>query len=133
MCTICNHRLIEPTSCDEGHLFCRSCVIEYLVKQKKKIAESQADIEKNKKRKETQERQKEMEKEVTRLEAFQKYDTFGQITNRKELAEGIFEKQKEEVLPQKQVKPIGIYELNSKKTDYVKTAFWTLQNAPIHV
>jgi len=38
MCTICNNRLIEPTCCEEGHMFCRSCVIEFLVKQKKKIA-----------------------------------------------------------------------------------------------
>jgi nitric oxide synthase-interacting protein len=39
MCTICNNNLIEPTSCDEGHMFCRSCIIEYLVKQKKSLAD----------------------------------------------------------------------------------------------
>ena len=37
-CSICHNRLVEPTSCDHGHLFCRSCAIEYLVKQKKKLA-----------------------------------------------------------------------------------------------
>lgn len=31
------------------------------------------------------------------------------------------------------VKPIGIYELNVNKSDYVKTAFWTLESAPQNV
>lgn len=31
------------------------------------------------------------------------------------------------------MKPIGIYELNAKKSDYVKAAFWSLENAPAHV
>lgn len=40
MCTLCSNRLVEPTSCDKGHMFCRSCAIEYLVKKKKKQAEN---------------------------------------------------------------------------------------------
>ena len=44
MCNICNNRYIEPTCCDQGHMFCRPCIIEYLVKQKKKIAENQVEI-----------------------------------------------------------------------------------------
>ncbi len=43
MCTICNNLLIEPTACNEGHVFCRSCVVEFLVKQKKKMADSQLE------------------------------------------------------------------------------------------
>lgn len=27
MCTICNNSLIEPTCCDQGHMFCRPCVV----------------------------------------------------------------------------------------------------------
>ena len=70
MCTICNNRLIEPTACDQGHLFCRACVVEYLVKQKKRIAEHQSEVEKFEKRQELAEREKEIEKEVARLDAF---------------------------------------------------------------
>ena len=50
MCTICNNRIIEPVCCDKGHIFCRTCAIEYLVKQKKKIAENNEQIEIDKKK-----------------------------------------------------------------------------------
>ena len=67
------------------------------------------------------------------METFEKYDGFVQITNRKALIEG--EGHKEEIAPvaTKEIKPIGMYELNPKKDDYVKTAFWTLNNAPDNV
>lgn len=35
MCTICNQRIIEPMTCDKGHIFCKMCILEYLIKQKK--------------------------------------------------------------------------------------------------
>lgn len=57
-------------------MFCRSCVVEFLVKQKKKIADQQADVEKIIKKKEMEEKEKEMEKEVLKLESFEKYETF---------------------------------------------------------
>jgi nitric oxide synthase-interacting protein len=133
MCTICNNRLIEPTACDQGHLFCRSCVVEFLVKQKQRIAEDQAEVERVGRKKELVEREKQMEKEVARLDAFETYDLLSQVTRRGELAQGAQLPPPEIVITQKDVKPIGIYELNAKKGDYVKTAFWSLENAPTHV
>lgn len=35
MCTICNQKLMEPMVCDKGHIFCKMCILEFLVKQKK--------------------------------------------------------------------------------------------------
>ncbi len=35
MCTLCNERLIEPMTCDQGHVFCKACILEFMVKQKK--------------------------------------------------------------------------------------------------
>jgi hypothetical protein len=51
MCTICNSTFVEPVCCTQGHIFCRSCAIEYLVKQKKLIAQAkeQADVDLKKK------------------------------------------------------------------------------------
>jgi hypothetical protein len=58
-----------------------------------------------------------MEKEVHMLENFEKYDTFSQVTNRKELATGAQQKSTQDTsVSQKNVKPIGIYELNPLKT-----------------
>lgn len=50
MCTLCSNRIIEPRCCDKGHIFCRDCVVEYLVRQKKKIAEQNDQYEKEKKK-----------------------------------------------------------------------------------
>lgn len=128
MCCICNGKFIEPVACDQGHMFCRPCVIEYLVKQKKKIAENASEIEKLQRRQEQMSREKELEAEVRRVEQFEKFDGFAQITERGTLLT------KEETastgITAKDVKPIGIYELNPKKEEYVKTAFWTLENTP---
>jgi hypothetical protein len=33
----------------------------------------------------------------------------------------------------KDVKPVGIYELNPSKEQYVKAAFWSIENTPQHV
>lgn len=74
-----------------------------------------------------------MEKEVAKLEAFERYDTFTQVTKRGELARGEEPAPTEKTITQKDVKPIGIYELNARKSDYVKAAFWSLENAPAHV
>lgn len=82
MCTICNNLLIEPTACSQGHVFCRSCVVEFLVKQKQKIAQNQADIEKLEQRKNQQKKEEIIESEVKRLEQFEKYDNFMQVTGR---------------------------------------------------
>jgi nitric oxide synthase-interacting protein len=88
MCTICNNYLIEPTSCDEGHLFCRSCVIEYLVKQKKRITDNQIELKKREERKNHEKQEIELENKVKKLEQFEKYDGFVQITERDQLKNG---------------------------------------------
>jgi len=132
MCIICNSRYVEPTACDQGHLFCRPCVIEYLVKQKKKIADNVTELEKMEKRQEQQKREKELQADLKKMEQFEKYDGFVQITERGKLVAG--EDNKTTVpITKNDVKPIGIYELNSRKAEYVKTAFWTLESAPSNV
>jgi len=34
------------------------------------------------------------------------------------------------VITAQDIKPVGIYELNSNKDQYVKTSFWSLENTP---
>jgi nitric oxide synthase-interacting protein len=84
-CTICNSSLVEPTACTEGHVFCRSCVVEFLVRQKQKIAEGQAETDKILKHQQNAKKEEAIELEVKRLEQFEKYDNFTQITGRQQL------------------------------------------------
>ena len=56
-----------------------------------------------------------------------------QITGREKLVkEDLSKKTTTEptVITAQDIKPVGIYELNSNKDQYVKTAFWSLENTP---
>eukprot|EP01119_Soliformovum_irregulare_P021807 TRINITY_DN7332_c0_g2_i1.p1 TRINITY_DN7332_c0_g2~~TRINITY_DN7332_c0_g2_i1.p1 ORF type:complete len:276 (-),score=47.18 TRINITY_DN7332_c0_g2_i1:140-967(-) len=37
-CSLCIHPVIEPVSCPEGHIFCKECIYQSLLSQKKEIA-----------------------------------------------------------------------------------------------
>lgn len=43
---LCNSTVREPVACPEGHLFCRECVLESLLSQKKLIKAHQVALEK---------------------------------------------------------------------------------------
>lgn len=60
------------------------------------------------------------------MEEFEKYDGFVQITDRSKLINGDINAKNNQPVTSKEVKPIGIYELNPRKAEYVKTAFWSL-------
>jgi len=56
-----------------------------------------------------------------------------QITGREKLVkEDLSKKTTTEptVITAQDIKPVGIYELNSNKDQYVKTSFWSLENTP---
>ncbi|KAJ5068308.1 enos interacting protein [Anaeramoeba ignava] len=62
MCSLCLQPVINPMSCQKGHLFCKKCILEYFLSQKK---EKQKQIEEWKK----QQKQIELEKKSSILSA----------------------------------------------------------------
>lgn len=42
-CTLCLNILTDPLSCDKGHIFCKSCIIENLLFQKREIKKKVAE------------------------------------------------------------------------------------------
>jgi hypothetical protein len=45
-CSLCNSRVQDPVACPEGHLYCRSCVLESLLSQKKLIKQHLEQVDK---------------------------------------------------------------------------------------
>ena len=37
-CSLCLSRAIEPRSCNLGHIYCKDCIMDNLINQKKKFA-----------------------------------------------------------------------------------------------
>jgi len=67
-CGLCMGKLIDPLCCPKGHLFCKECIYEFLLAQKKEIAkqtelfeEQQRLIQDDKFFKEEEKKQKEIE------------------------------------------------------------------------
>lgn len=40
-CYLCLQRVIEPMICEMGHIFCKNCILENLLTQKKEIVHNQ--------------------------------------------------------------------------------------------
>ncbi|PWN50980.1 hypothetical protein IE53DRAFT_386689 [Violaceomyces palustris] len=71
-CSICLSGAVDPVCCSEGHLFCRECILTYLVTQKQEIAKQKAYLERLE-REEEEERLRSREEARRRvLEDFEK-------------------------------------------------------------
>ena len=75
------------------------------------------------------EQEKQMQKEVQKIEKFEKYDSFLNITDRKKLLEGE-NKDEKVVVNSSDPKPTGMYEINPEKEKYLKSSFWAIENTP---
>eukprot|EP01018_Ginkgo_biloba_P025412 Gb_12113 [translate_table: standard] len=74
-CCLCLKPLIEPLSCQKGHLFCKECIFECLLAQKKDIKRKLASYAAQ------QRQEKEEEEEKLMLKRQQELDAFDQQNN----------------------------------------------------
>ncbi|WCJ42980.1 Nitric oxide synthase-interacting protein [Euphorbia peplus] len=69
-CSLCLKPFIEPLSCQKGHVFCKECILECLLSQKKDIHRRSAAHELQKKHDKEDEEEKLMQKKARELDAF---------------------------------------------------------------
>lgn len=123
MCTLCHETIIEPMACDHGHMFCKACVIEYLVKQKKEKEVKNKLYEEDVSRKERMEQEKNRVEQAKKLDLFEQYEHFTDMNIRKDFTRGK-ELEKE---PDFLIKPTGKYEVDAGKKNYTKSSFWAIE------
>jgi nitric oxide synthase-interacting protein len=71
-CYVCLQPAIEPLCCPEGHLFCKECILQSLITQKKTIATQQQAFEAQQARQQAEaeeERSTELKRRITEFES----------------------------------------------------------------
>lgn len=69
-CSLCLKPLIDPLCCQKGHLFCKECILECLLAQKKDIKRKLASYEAHQKQEKEEEEEKLLLKRQKELDAF---------------------------------------------------------------
>jgi len=72
-CGICLHPVIVPMCCGKGHLYCKECILEYLVKHKKEYEFKMEKYQELQMAKKETERELEREKVENEIKTFDKY------------------------------------------------------------
>eukprot|EP00742_Colponemidia_sp_Colp-10_P004361 GILJ01004653.1.p1 GENE.GILJ01004653.1~~GILJ01004653.1.p1 ORF type:complete len:314 (-),score=52.31 GILJ01004653.1:145-1029(-) len=119
-CHLCLHPVTNPVACPQGHLFCKECIFEALLTQKKEIKRAEKKFEADQKRL-LEEEQKRQEEQVA-----------AQIQQMEKLQYG--------ALPQDAIKQPTrdvIQALQDKRPDslrehkeWIKTSFWVPEQTP---
>ncbi|CAA7401798.1 unnamed protein product [Spirodela intermedia] len=70
VCSLCLKPFVSPLCCPKGHLFCKECILECLLSQKKDINRRLAAYAAQQKQEREEEEEKLMEQKARRLDAF---------------------------------------------------------------
>eukprot|EP01116_Phalansterium_solitarium_P019871 TRINITY_DN570_c1_g1_i1.p1 TRINITY_DN570_c1_g1~~TRINITY_DN570_c1_g1_i1.p1 ORF type:complete len:286 (-),score=108.03 TRINITY_DN570_c1_g1_i1:337-1194(-) len=71
-CSLCLHPVVNPMTCTKGHLYCKECIFQSLLEQKKKIERQLKQYDQQQKEIEAEEQTKESEKKAKELAQFDK-------------------------------------------------------------
>ena len=121
MCHLCLHKVENPKSCEEGHIFCNDCIVEYLVNEKKrlkKLVEEYEDKIKAVESKKGEETQRNKEKFISDNEKIDKV-----TKNSKNMPRGINDPTEEEEIINK-IKSSQMNTLMTEKSELIRENFW---------
>jgi len=120
MCHLCLHKVENPRCCEQGHIFCNDCIVEYLVNEKKrlkKINEEYEDKCKLIESKKGEEVQRNKEKFI------ENYERIENITNLKKKPKEVVESNEDDEIIKK-IKNSQLNSLMSEKSELIKENFW---------
>ncbi|CDW78899.1 methyltransferase-like protein 10 [Stylonychia lemnae] len=135
-CVLCLSKVQEPMVCKKGHLFCKICIIENLMKQKK---QKDMEIKRYLREQETISQQKQ---EEVQKQALNKINTFeskelampqASLTSKQIKLQDLSDDQRvqQEQLEEMQKKKEGpTVKREDQKQEWIKTSFWAPDNVP---
>ncbi|CAK86095.1 unnamed protein product (macronuclear) [Paramecium tetraurelia] len=137
-CYLCISRVIEPLTCEKGHLFCRECIIQNMVKQKQENEKLIAAYNQKKQQQEHKQQQQDEAQQKEKEQNFEKLDYQNDVIERRQFKSKVEEKlqgyinleaeQKKKVLEKMQLK--GKEMLTMSKKDLTCKNFWVPESQP---
>jgi len=71
-CYLCSRDVKDPVTCLKGHIFCRECILDNMVRQKKEIKENEEYYKKVEKQRQNEELLQKRDIEAKKKENFEK-------------------------------------------------------------
>ena len=118
MCHLCLQKVVSPLTCEKGHLFCKNCIVEFFVTEKKRLQKKTENYLKEQEQKEEDKIEEEAKK---RLKILEKMEEYGKTNNTK-----VFDLRKvdEEKLVIEQIRATQRNVAGAEKGSLVKQSFW---------
>lgn len=69
-CGLCLKTAVNPVICEHGHLFCKECILEYLLREKQRIREEKIKVEEKSRLEALRKQEQEEAEYLRRLESF---------------------------------------------------------------
>lgn len=99
-CSLCLHLAIDPLTCPRGNIYCKGCIYEYLLTQKKEISKQLEAWEAQEERQKDDSSMKELERQQKEYDDFDK-NAHGLLPNRPEVFQKGGDKKTEDEEPKK--------------------------------
>src|SRR5689334_4113153 len=74
-CKVCLHAVEEPLACLKGHLYCKQCIVDYLITHSKALKQQQAKYEQQQQQKLLQQQQQQDDQQQQLLLSFKATET----------------------------------------------------------
>jgi len=130
-CTLCLSKVVRPVICMKGHLFCRDCLVENLVEQKKEKTRELSDYEANQLKEKKLQEKKELDEKLKLQKKFEENLHSVPLTKERDKYERIQEEDQKNKL--KVIDSLKEHKTDPEtKKDWIKTSFWKseLQTKP---
>ncbi len=129
-CILCLSRVVKPVICPKGHLFCKQCLIENLIEQKKETKRELAAWEGEQASAKLKEVSKvEAEREKIKRQFVENMQTVP-FTKERDKYERVLDEEKKE--KQKIIDVINEHKTDpATKKEWIKTSFWAPEMTPM--
>ena len=120
MCHLCLHRAENPMCCEKGHIFCKDCIVEYMVTEKKRIKKIFEEYEGKVKIQEGKKDEEEKRKKEKFIENFERIENFPNSRNKsKPISEAEYN---DEII--EKIKNSNLNSLMTEKSELIRENFW---------
>lgn len=140
-CHLCLNQTKDPVSCLEGHLFCKDCIMNNMLDQKKSIQNNQAQFAKEKekeemreflkKRKAEEKETKDFEKDSFELGALKKIkDHLKEFSIKSKFTDEDYERlERDQIIAQIQDKKTLGFDNHEMKKELIQASFWMAESS----